>query len=49
MEALAIALAIDIIIDFFITAFEMLVLPISLINISSGMGKIDVELLRGDD
>ena len=44
-EALAVALAIDIIMDFFLTAFDMLVLPLSLINISSGLGLIDKDVL----
>ena len=44
-EALAVALAIDIIMDFLLTAFEMLVLPLSLINISSGLGLIDKDVL----
>lgn len=44
-EAMAVALAIDIITDFLITAFEMLVLPLSLINISSGLGMLDKDIL----
>lgn len=44
-EALAVALEIDIIMDFFLTAFDMLVLPLSLINISSGLGLIDKDVL----
>jgi Na+/H+-dicarboxylate symporter len=46
MEALAIALAIDIVIDFFKTAFQMTVLQLSLVNISAGMGSIDANVLR---
>lgn len=46
MDALAIALTLDIITDFLITAFEMLVLPLSLINIAAGLGMIDKEVLR---
>lgn len=45
-EALAVALAIDIITDFFITSIEMFVLPMSLINAASSMGMIDAEVLR---
>lgn len=32
--------------DFMVTAFEMLVLPMSLIQIASRLGMIDVETLR---
>ena len=49
MEAMAIALAIDIVIDFFITAFHMFVLQLSLVNISSRMGMIDKDALRRDE
>ena len=45
-DALAVALAIDVITDFMVTAFEMLVLPMSLIQIASRLGMIDVETLR---
>ncbi len=45
-EALAVALAIDIITDFFVTSFEMLVLPMSLLNISSGLGMLDRDVLQ---
>ena len=48
-EALAIALALDVITDFLITAFEMLLLPLSLINASAGLGMIDEEVLRSSD
>jgi Na+/H+-dicarboxylate symporter len=44
--ALAVALAIDLIMDFVITAMEMYVLPLALINISSGLGLIDTDTLR---
>ena len=44
-DALAMALALDIITDFLITAFEMLVLPMALVSISSGLGMIDRESL----
>jgi Na+/H+-dicarboxylate symporter len=46
MEALAIALTIDIITDFIITAFEMLALPLSLVNISADLGMIDEKILK---
>lgn len=49
MEAMAIALAIDIVIDFFITAFHMFVLQLSLVSISSKMGMIDEDALRRDE
>jgi Na+/H+-dicarboxylate symporter len=45
-DALAVALAMDIITDFFITAFETFILPLSFINISSKMGMIEPEVLR---
>lgn len=44
--ALAVALAIDLIMDFVITAMEMYVLPLALINISAGLGLIDEDTLR---
>ena len=44
-EALAIALAIDVITDFLITSFEVLVLPMTLINISHSLAMIDRETL----
>ena len=46
MEALAIALTIDIITDFIITAFEMLALPLSLVNIAASLGMIDEKILK---
>ena len=48
-EALAVALALDLITDFLITAFEMLVLPLSLINVSAGLGMINEDVLRSED
>lgn len=48
-EAMAVALALDIITDFLITAFEMYVLPLSLINISYGLGMIEKEVLTRKD
>lgn len=45
-DALAVALAIDLFTDFLITSFEMLVLPVSLINISAGLGMIDKDVLK---
>lgn len=47
-EALAVALMLDMISDFFITSFDMFSLSISLINISSGIGMIDTDILRSD-
>ncbi len=44
-EAMAMALAIDIITDFLVTSFEMVVLPLALINISSSLGMIDQDVL----
>ena len=49
MEAMAIALAIDIVMDFFITAFHMFVLQLFLVSISSKMGMIDEDALRRDE
>ncbi|MBO4331168.1 MAG: cation:dicarboxylase symporter family transporter, partial [Oscillospiraceae bacterium] len=46
MEALAVALTIDILTDFPVTAFEMFVLPFTLINVSSGLAMIDADTLR---
>ena len=45
-EALAVALTIDILTDFLVTAFEMFVLPYTLINVASGIAMIDSEMLR---
>ena len=45
-EALAVALTIDILTDFLVTAFEMFVLPFTLINVSSGLAMIDSGTLR---
>lgn len=45
-EALTIAMALDMVTDFFITAFDMYALQITMINISSGMKMIDPEVLR---
>ena len=45
---MALALALDIITDFFITAFEMFLLPMTLISSASNMGMIDVNVLRKD-
>ena len=44
-EAMAVALALDIITDFLITAFEMLLLPMSLINLGTSLGMVDREIL----
>ena len=46
MEALAIAFTIDLIADFMITAFEMLALQMTMINVSSSMNLIDSKVLR---
>ena len=46
-EALAVALTIDILTDFLVTAFEMFALPFSLINVASGLAMIDNDTLRG--
>ncbi|MBQ7586878.1 MAG: hypothetical protein IJT37_02495 [Lachnospiraceae bacterium] len=43
---MAIALAVDVIADFIVTAFEMLVLPMTLIQISAKPGMIDRDILR---
>ena len=45
-DAMAVALAIDVIADFFITSFEMMVLPMSLLQIASKLGMIDKAVLR---
>ncbi len=45
-EALAIVLSVDIIFDFIRTAANMYNLPLALVNISSTMGKLNVETLR---
>ena len=47
-EALAVALMLDMISDFFITSFDMFNLTLAIINISSGIGMIDTEVLRRD-
>jgi len=45
-EALALALAVDVIIDFFITAFEQVCLLSTLVNVSAELGMIDMGVLR---
>lgn len=45
-EALAVALTLDIIADFLLTAFDMFALQMALINISSKMGRINHKILR---
>lgn len=47
--ALAVTLAVDMIADFFITAFSMLTLQLTLIDVAAGMGMIDKEVLRRQD
>ena len=48
-EALAIALALDMITDFFITSGEMFCLLPTLVNISGRIGMLDEDILRKDD
>lgn len=45
-EALAIALAVDAIIDFFITAFEQVCQLNTLVNVSAELNMIDLDVLR---
>ncbi len=45
-EALALVLILDIITDFFVTAFESYILPISLVNIADSVGQLDKDILR---
>ncbi len=45
-EAVATALVIDLITDFSVTAFEVGVLPMTLINVSSKMSLLDTEVLK---
>ena len=47
-EAIGVVLAIDVITDFFITAFEVYCLPLSLLNIASGLGMVNYDTLRSD-
>ena len=45
-EAIALALIIDMITDFGVTAFEVTALPLTLINVSSKMNMLDEDVLR---
>ena len=45
-EALAITLAIDAVVDFITTGFDQFLLPFSLINRASGIGRLDLDILR---
>ncbi len=47
-EALPVALTIDMLSDFLITASEMAILPVTLLNISSEIGMIDREILEAE-
>lgn len=46
-EALAMVLALDMLADFILTATDMFCLPMQLINLSSKLGTIDKNILRG--
>ena len=45
-DAMVVALAIDIFLDFLLTAFEMFILPLTLINMSCSFGMINKDVLR---
>jgi hypothetical protein len=45
---MVLALTIDIVTDFLITAFEMIVLQMSLVNISYGLGMVNADVLASD-
>ena len=45
-DAMVVALAIDISLDFLLTAFEMFILPLTLINMSCSFGMINKDVLR---
>lgn len=47
-EAMAVALTIDILTDFAITAFEMFCMPFSLVHSAARLGMIDLDTLRGE-
>ena len=47
-DALALTLALDMILDFVITAFSVFILQLTLIDLSAGMGMIDKVILRND-
>ena len=48
-EALTVALAIDIVIDFLVTAFQMSTLQLTLVNTTANLGLVDMEVLRQDE
>lgn len=48
-EALAIALAIDVIVDFIATGFDQFILPLALVNQASNFGKLDADILRSEN
>lgn len=48
MEAVALAIAIDVITDFFVTAFEVPLLPLTLANISRDLKMVDLDILRSN-
>ena len=45
-EALAIALAIDVLVDFIDTGFDQFVLPFVLVNQASRIGRLNLDVLR---
>ena len=47
--ALALTLALDMLLDFVITAFSVVIIQYTLIDISAGMGMIDKNVLRNED
>lgn len=46
MEAAAFAIALDVVTDFFVTAFEVPLLPLTLANISHDLKMVDLDVLR---
>ena len=48
MEAVALAIALDVITDFFVTAFEVALLPLTLSNVSYDIKMIDMDVFRSD-
>lgn len=48
-EAMALALTLDIIVDFLLTSFDMFALQMAIINISARMGRLDRSVLRQSD
>ena len=45
-DAMAVAITIDILTDFAVTAFEMLCMPLSLIHTACQLNMIDTDILR---